>query len=91
MSMSAHIVGIMPPTEAYTNKVKAWHACKVAGVEIPIELRCFFNHTEPDPAGMMVDIKMATLDYKGQDAEGYDVDITKLPKGVQIIRFYNSW
>lgn len=93
MSMSTHVVGLRPPTEEYLKKVKAWEACDAAEVEIPQELQDYFNGERPEPTGMLVEIEKSpaiTL-HRARGSAGFEVDTTKLPEGVTIVRFYNSW
>jgi hypothetical protein len=89
--MSTHVVGFMPPDEDYTRKAKAWHACKDAGVALPPELERLFEHGPPDPNGKVVPLGLAACEWSNSYGTGFEVDVTKLPKGVRIIRFYNSW
>jgi len=93
MSMSTHIVGFRPPDEKW-NKMKAtWLACENAGVPIPKEVEAFFNYVAPgDRPGAEVEIKAAMREWKDEyDRQGFEVDITKLPPDVKVLRFYNSW
>jgi hypothetical protein len=96
MSMSSHVVGLRPPTEDYKKKLAAYLACEAAGVPAPKELENYFGGIcakSVEPNGMEVDLYRhpAVKPYKGDAAEGFDVDLTKLPEGVTVIRFYNSW
>ena len=92
MGMGTTIMGFVPPDAEYAKKVAAWKACEAAGVEAPRELMLLFDGNEPQDCGMEVDIKAAVTECRPFDgAEGFDVDITKLPKGVHVIRFYNAW
>ncbi len=92
--MSTHVIGLRPPTENYKKKLAAWQACMAADVEPPQELRDYFNdEREPNPDGMEVAIEDtdAVTKYDGDMEQGFDVDISELPEGVTIIRFYNSY
>jgi len=93
MGMSTHVVGFVEPDEDYKAKVAAWKACKKAKITAPPELERLFDGNEPQDAGMEVNIEAATRRYDGghREREGYDVDVTALPQGVKIVRFYNSW
>ena len=69
----------------------AYDVCQLAGIEIPDEVDKFFNGETPDEAGVEVEID-SILDEWGDDIrQGYQVDLSKLPKDVKILRFYNSW
>lgn len=75
-------------------------ACKEADVAIPLEVLDFFNGEPPDPRGVRVELEEyphtknkhgAVKEYHADMQDGYEVDVTKLPEGVTIIRFYNSY
>ena len=70
-----------------------WTACETAGVDIPDDVLDFFDGDErgPDQPGAVIDIEQAVTAYVDDAQQGYDVDITKLPKSLRIIRFYNAW
>jgi hypothetical protein len=92
MSVSRHVIGFRPPDEQYKKMAKAWKACEEAGVEPPAEVSRYFDDVEPDPAGMEVDLGKAVTEWTDGDmCEGYEIDVTKLPKGVTIIRSYTSY
>lgn len=92
MSMSTCVMGFRPPDEKYEQMKEIWLACKKAKVEIPEEVSDFFEDMDPDDAGIKVGLsKECCREYSGDMEEGYEVDITKLPKDVKIIRFVNSW
>lgn len=97
MGMSTHVVAFKPPGEKWQQMKAVWDACRAAGVEVPDEVERYFEYDGPDPVG--VEVKRADLinsgalyDWNdGPHASGYEVDVTKLPKDVTVIRFYNSW
>jgi hypothetical protein len=91
MGMSTHVVGFVKPDDDYAKKVAAWRACEAACVTPPNELIKLFDGNPPQDAGMNVDITQAVSSWNNDYASGYEVDITKLPSGVRIVRFYNSW
>lgn len=106
MSMSTHVIGIKPPDETWKKMKTAWEACEAAGIDPPKEVLAFFDHVKPDERGVVVDLKYfcnpesepkktdlhpAVTKYKAEMQEGFEVDVTKLPLDVKIIRFYNSW
>lgn len=93
MSMSTRIVGFVEPDADYQRKVAAWKACKAAGISPPPELDKLFDGAAPDDAGMEVKIAdTAITRHSPYDcADAWDVDITKLPKGVRVVRFINSY
>ena len=71
---------------------KAWESCENAGVPIPKDVLDFFDHNPPgDKPGMTVQIDDAVSGWGDGEREGYEVDVSKLPAEVSVIRFYNSW
>jgi hypothetical protein len=92
MSESTHVVGFRPADEKW-NKMKAvWNACESAGVEIPKEAMDFFDSVAPgDRPGAEVELGEALQEWEDDSRQGYELDVTKLPPDVKVIRFYNSW
>jgi len=90
--MSTHVVGFKP-ADAKWKKMKAvWDACEDAGTLIPESVEEFFGNEPPgDRPGMTVDIEKAVTAWGDECSTGYEVDVTKLPKDVTVIRFFNSW
>jgi len=91
MSMSTHVIGFRPADEEWQKMRAAWEACKSAGVEPPREVDRFFNGEPPDPAGVEVPLGDAVTAYRADMQEGFEVHLDKLPPGLKVIRFYNSW
>lgn len=93
MGMSMHVFGIAPPDETWQKMYAVYKACNDADVATPAEVDQFFGGAKPDPAGVVIDLtkNQATKDYSAECETGFDVDITKLPKHIKIIRFMNSW
>lgn len=91
-----HVCGFKPPDEKWTKMKAVWDACKDAGVDPPKDVSAFFNHEEPDPAGVEIDEKAlkkcgAAVDFEGDMQEGFDIHVDKLPKDVKIVRVYASY
>ena len=101
MSMSTHIIGFRPPDEKWRKMKAVWDACVAADMSIPNTVHEFFGGESPDPNGVEVDLFSSALYHHGKPSavkkwnadmqEGFEVDVTKLPKDVTIIRFYNSY
>ena len=93
MSMSTHVKGFRPPDEKWKKMKAAWDACDAAGIEVPMEVLDFFGHVAPDPLGIEVEVEVspACRRYKADMRDGFEVDINKLPPGLNILRFYNSY
>lgn len=93
MGMSTHVVGIRPPDDLWHKMKAVWDACSTIGVEIPDEVQDYFGGQAPDPKGVVVSLRGTgcVQEYKAEMREGFEVDISKLPKNVKIVRFYNSY
>lgn len=94
MSMSTWIEAFKPPGEKWARMRAVWDACMEAGVEVPPEVDGYFEGMAPDPAGVEIqDFRNspAVSGWKDGMRQGFEVDVTKLPKDVTVIRFYNSW
>ncbi len=100
MSSSLHVVGFKPPDDKWRKMKAVYDACKKAGICAPITVTEFFAAEEPDDAG--VTVEMATdysdrnrhasvTEYRANMVNGFDVDLSKLPKDVTIVRFYVSY
>jgi hypothetical protein len=90
MGMSTHVVGFLPPDEDWRRKRAAWHACADAGVGPPKELEEFFGYEEPGEHGREVKIHDAISKWSRDGGAGYEVDLSRLPPEVKVIRFWNS-
>ena len=92
MSMSTHVVGFKPADDKWKKMKTVWDACIAAHTELPASVDEFFDGQYPgDSPGMSVDIKKAATEWSDDGCSGYDVDVTKLPKDVTVVRFFNSW
>lgn len=89
MSMSTHVIGFKPPDAKWKKMKEVWDACEKAGIDPPKEVSEFFNYENPDENGVEVELDAAEWGDDGR--QGYEIEVSKLPKGVTIIRFYNSW
>lgn len=91
MSMSTHVVAFRPADEKWKQMKTVYDACRKAGVPTPEEVDDFFNGETPDENGVEVNIEQAKQEWRDYSREGFEIDISKLPKDIKIIRFYNSW
>jgi len=97
VSVSIHVVGFKPPDEKWRKMKAVWDACTQVGVNVPPEVVKFFDGGNPDPTGVEVSesnlVKCGALrewDDKNS-ANGYEVDLKKVPADVTVIRFYRAW
>lgn len=98
MGMTTHVIGFKPPDARFKQMYRIWEMCKEAKVHPPLEVDAFFGGETPDPRGVEVDLNldpkaMCVTKYNDPDSGnwGFDVDITKLPKDVTVVRFFNNY
>lgn len=91
MSMSTGVIGIKPPGEKWKKMKAVWDSCADAGIAVPREVSEFFEWDNPDPDGVTVELEKLGCASRLDGCAGFDVDLTRLPKDVKIIRFRNSW
>lgn len=91
MSVSIHAVGFRGKDEKWDQMKSIWETCQNAGVSIPDEVEDFFGGENPgDKPGLEIDIDEASQEWSDDHREGFEIDISKLPKGLKFIRFYMS-
>lgn len=98
MGMSTHIQAFVPDTDLdYQRHKKVVAMCLQLSVSLPSETAAYFNahnprHVNPEEKleiELVEDIHYT--DWSDDSSQGYEVDLTKLPKGVTKLRFYNNW
>jgi len=96
--MHSYVKGVKPADAKYKKMLAIYEQCREAQVSLPKEVAEFFNGEDgdaPDPKGVVVSLRVTkdgpVQEYHDDMREGFDVDITKLPKDVTIIRFVNSY
>ena len=92
MGMSTSIYGIRTPDAKWLKMKAVWDACVKAEVAIPLDVGEFFMGEAPDQKGVLINLTdhPAATKLEG-DISGFDVDLSLLPKNVNLIRFVNSW
>jgi len=99
MSMSSYVEAIRPPDAKWSAMKAVWDACKAAGTTVPAEVDGFFNGEPPDATGVVVKhvsgcsskLPEWVTAVRRDMEDGFEVDITKLPKDVTVLRFTNSY
>lgn len=93
MGMSTYVKGFMAPDETWNLMKAIWDACNAAGVRTPDPVLKFFGYDYPFGQGKEVDLQKTDCckKYSAESTSGFEIDVTKLPEGVKIVRFYNSW
>jgi len=91
MGMTLHVVGFAPPDDVWKKMKTVYDACLSAGVDIPNDVRKFFNYEAPEDAGVIVDLDKIVREWQDNGSEGYELDLADLPRHVRTLRFYASW
>lgn len=95
MSMYVYVQGLKPITDDYNKRFYIYKTCRELKISMPEEIRSYFeDDSEPCDEGIIVRLKDDVIN-KSTDAdycrEYYDVDISKLPEGVNKVRFVVSY
>ena len=98
MSMSTHVIGIVPVDAKFRKMWDLRETCIEAGVSLPKEVSEFFRgpdgyDKECDESGMHMEIEKlpCVKEHNAESEQGYEIDIRELPEDVKIIRVYNSY
>jgi hypothetical protein len=84
MSMSSDVYGIKPPDDKWKRMKSCYDGCKNAGVAVPKDVEEFFDHCEPDEAGVVVKLpKGAVKEHSADMINCFDVDLSKIPKDIR--------
>jgi hypothetical protein len=94
MGMSTHIEAFTPDTDAeYQKHKKIWDLCEQSNVSLPQETKEYFKGCDQVEERLEIELIKGQHydDWNRNSSEGIEVDLTKLPKGVTKLRFYNAW
>jgi hypothetical protein len=91
MGMSTHVCGVKEPDDRWKKMKAAWDACKEAGVTPPDEIDDFFEGDPEQGVMTILDHHACCKIYNHDTRNGFEIDISKLPAGIKVIRFYNSF
>ncbi len=100
MGMSTHIKAFVPDTDKdFQKHKKILLMCSESEVSLPKETMDYFGVRSDYPDKTLLEEKLQIdlqedihyEEYSRESSAGFEVDLTKLPKGVTKIRFYNSW
>lgn len=89
--MSTHVVAFRPPDETWRRMKAVYDACETGGIPMPNEVADFFDDEPPDESGVEIDINDILKEWSDESRAGYQLELSKLPKGITVLRFYNSW
>lgn len=93
MSMSTHVHGILECDRKFKRMKKIYDACVENNTDIPEEVERYFGEEPPDDKGIVIDLARTKCckEYGMDGEDGFEIDLTKIPSGVKIIRVFNSW
>ena len=100
MGMSMSVTAFKPANDKWRKMKAIWDSCEEAGIPIPREVEKYFNDEDPDEAGVKIgdwgrgETELHPPWLTQCDAEmqqGFEIDTSKLPKDVSIVRFVCSW
>lgn len=94
MGMSTKIVAFVSSNDPIFQKHwRIWTMCRDERVSLPKETEEYFRGCDSPEDKLTVNLVKGQhyTDYHEDMVEGFEVDITKLPPGVQVLRFYNSF
>lgn len=95
MGMSTHIKGfILPTNPEYIKHANVLKACNEAGIKkLPKETADYFGEDYPE-LSLLEDklaVRIPCHEFNADMMDGFDVKLSELPPGIDIIRFYNSY
>jgi hypothetical protein len=92
MGMSTHVVGFRIADEKFKKMKALWLSCDEMQVPVPDEVENYFEGEHPcNMEGCEVELGDALEEYDTENGCGYQIDVSKLPKDLTILRFYNSY
>lgn len=97
MSMSTHIHAFRDMDGEFKRMMDAKVYCDAHSLSYPREVDTYFRGSAEESEQYLrdemleIDIRDALTDYSDHSSQGYEVDVSKLPKEVKTIRFVNSW
>lgn len=94
--MSTNVKGFVSPNnETYKKHCNVLRACIDAGVsELPKETAEYFGSEHPSEYLFECKLEVEIKKHKWSDddmSQGYEIKISEIPEGVEVIRFINSW
>lgn len=92
MSMSTCVTFLRDNKDKeYQLKLKILLTCKEADIDPPKEVDEYFggNGIDCDPE-YPLEVKCSPRDWGDEFSEGFEIDVSEIPKGVKTIRFANS-
>ncbi len=86
--MSIRVYAIQPADEKWFKMKEIWDKCKEMDIYPPKEVEQYFDLEYPDSDGKLIDIteQEYVKEYTAEMVDGYEIDISKLPKNTKLIR-----
>jgi hypothetical protein len=96
MSMSSHVTGVRDLDGKFADMINLKLACEKARIDYPPDLKAYLKYPAEDVDYLRremesVDISAAVKEYTRNATDGFEVDLSKLPKECKAIRFENSY
>ncbi len=96
MGMSTSIIGfVSSENETYKKHCKVLRACIDANInKLPEETAEYFGVNFPDKYLFedKLEVKIPHSEWDdGDTSQGYEIKVSEIPEGVEIIRFFNSY
>lgn len=97
MGMSTQVVAFRDMDGEFAKMLEVKRFCEAHHVSYPAEVDAFFkgkaDYSEDVLREEFLEIPLgdALSKWEDDDADGYEVDVSKIPVGVKTIRFSNSW
>lgn len=87
------VVGVKKGHAHWLKMRDAWHACKAAGLDMPMSLSEFFNGQPPDEDSQREVLMKGISEWSGKDGS-YDcieIDLTQLPPDYEKLEVHLVW
>ena len=95
MGMCTHIYGFRKPDKKFQIMKNIYDLCTEANIDIPDKVQEFFGWEAPEDTGIkvfLVFLEEVIEDVKGFEMkDAWQIEVSKIPKGVTHIRFENIY
>jgi len=96
MGMSTYVKGfVSPENETYKKHCKVLDACIEAGIsKLPEETAKYFDCEYPEGYLFEEKLEVSIPQHEWDDGDmcnGYEIKVSEIPEGVEVIRFVNSY
>lgn len=89
MGMSMHVQGMEDMDEKGKAMKFIWDKCNELDIEPPDEVQEYFDYEYPEEGKTSVEIPHKAISTKSR--QGYEIELSNLPKEVTHIQFYCMW